>query len=158
MSTKQSSICSGAAPAAQPMGQETIIQPVSVAIGTADLTLNDMVEMWVLPAGCVPVGYELDATDMDTGTPAIAFDFGILNDAGDAISTAAADGGDEWIDNSTLAQAGGIVLHTASAAASRVLATVQAVDYDRKVGVKIMTAPATAAAGTFSGRLAYRSA
>lgn len=158
MSTKQSSICSGAAPAAQPMGQETITQPVSVAIGTADLTLNDMVEMWVLPAGCVPVGYELDATDMDTGTPAIAFDFGILNDAGDAISIAAADGGDEWIDNSTLAQAGGIVLHTASAAASRVLAAVQPVDYDRKVGVKIMTAPATAAAGTFSGRLAYRSA
>lgn len=158
MSTKQSVICSGSQPAANPMGQETITQPVSVALATTDLELNDLVEMWILPAGCVPVGYELDATDMDTGgTPALVIDFGVIDELG-AISLDAVDGGDEWIDGSTLAQAGGIVLHTASAAASRVLAAVKAVDYDRKIGVKVMVAPATAAAGTLSGRLSYRSA
>lgn len=155
MSTKQSVICSGSKPAANPMGQETITQPVSVAVAPGDIELNDLVEMWILPAGCIPVGYELDVTDLDTGTPAIAFDFGVIDELG-AVSIDAVDGGDEWIDNSTLAQAGGIVLHTASAAASRVLAAVQPVDYDRKIGVKIMTAAGTAAAGTFSGRLSYR--
>lgn len=157
MSTKQSVICSGSQPAANPMGQEVINQPVSVAVATTDIELNDIVEMWVLPAGCVPVGYELDATDMDTGTGTIAFDFGVIDEAG-AISLDAVDGGDEWIDGSNLAVAGGIVLHTASAAASRVLAAVQAVDYDRKIGVKIMAAANVAAAGTFSGRLSYRAA
>lgn len=157
MSTKQSVICSGAQPAANPMGQETINQPVSVAVATTDIDLNDIVEMWVLPAGCVPVGYELDSTDLDTGTGTIALDFGVIDEVG-AVSADAVDGGAKWLTASNLAAAGGIALHTASAAVSRILAAVQPVDYDRKIGVKVATAANVAAAGTLSGRLSYRSA
>lgn len=163
MSTKQSSICSGSVPAAVPMGQEVICQYVDVAVATADLTLGDIIHLGILPANCVPEGYILDVTDMDTnGAPALVLDFGIITSAagtdGTAISIAANDGGDEWIDGSTLGQAGGIVLHTATAAAFRVLKDVQPVNYDRKVALVVAVAPATAAAGTASLQLKYRAA
>lgn len=159
MGTKQSSICSGKNPAQVPAGAETITQYAEVAVATTDIDASDMIELGVLPANCVPCGYVLDSTDLDTnGTPTITFDFGIIDTAGTAISTAAADGGDEWIDGSTLPQAGGIAEDTASAALWRVLRDVTPVDYDRKVGIKVATGAATAAAGTVAMELKYRAA
>jgi hypothetical protein len=167
MATKQSLTCSGSKPAPIPTGMEEINVRESVATTAADIAINNVVQLLVLPANCVPTEYLLDITDLDTGTPAILLDFGLLTTSvnasgqrvnGTTISIAAADGGDEWIDNSTLAQAGGIALDTASAALHRVLMAVTPVDYDRVVAVVVAVAATGALAGTIACELGYRAA
>jgi hypothetical protein len=112
-----------------------------------------------LPADCVPVGYVLNVSDLDSGgSPAVTLDLGILNEAGTAISTADEDGGDEWVDGSTLGQGGGILLHTASKAAYDVVGAVEAVDVDRVVAVVIPVGAATGADGTIELELFYKAA
>lgn len=165
MSTKQSAICSGQTPAAIPMGQEEICQYVDVAIATTDLDLADVIQLAILPANCVPEGYVLDLTDMDSATT-LAFNFGLLGTTVAAngqrthnatVSTAAADGGAAWLAATTLGQAGGIALHTASATTFRTLKDVTPVNYDRVVALVVSTA-GTAVAGTASLQLKYRAA
>lgn len=169
MATKQSKICAGIAPAAVPSGMGPIIARESVAVATTNIALADVVQLLVLPANCVPTSYLLDCTDLDTGaTPLITLKFGLLgttlnsttgNRVDNAtISVAAEDGGDEWIDGSTLGQAGGIALDTASAALHRVLMAVTPVNYDRKLAVVVSAAAATAAAGTIACEMGYRAA
>jgi hypothetical protein len=141
---------------------ETITQYEEVAVATTDIEVNDIIHLCILPANCVPTGYVLDSSDLDNGGTAAVLDFGIITSAantdGTAISTAANDGGDEWIDGSTLAQAGGIALDSASAALWRVLRDVQPVNYDRKVAVVVAVAPTTPQAGTIACQLSYRAA
>ena len=162
MSTKQSATCSGQKPAPIPMGMEVVSQFEEVAVATTDIDLNDIIHMCILPANCVPVGYVLQSTDLDSAGPTITLDFGIITTSagvdGTAISTAANDGGDEWIDGSTLAQAGGIALHTASAALYSVLKDVRPVNYDRKVALVVSAAATTPASGTVGVELFYRAA
>lgn len=159
MATLKTENASGVNPAPVPVAQEDVTVHEEKALLAADVAINNIVQLAILPAGCVPVGYVLEADDLDTdGTPAITLDFGILNDAGDGISTDDADGGDEWIDGSTLAQAGGIALHTASKALYDVLKNVQVADVDRIVAVKIATAADAAQAGSIGLDLTYRSA
>lgn len=165
MSVKQSTICSGVTPAAVPMGSEEVCAYTDVAIATTDLDLADVIQLAILPANCVPEGYVLDMTDMDS-TTTLAVNFGLLGTTvasngqrtdNATVSTAAADGGAAWAAASTLGQAGGILLHTASAAAFRVLKDVTPVNYDRKVALVVSTA-GTAVAGTASLQLKYRAA
>lgn len=159
MATIKSEYASGVLPAPIPVAQEVLSVKASVSLAAADLLAGNVIDLAVLPADCVPVGYVLSSTDLDTGTPAVTLDFGILNAAGDAISTDAVDGGDEWLDGSTLGQAGGIALHTASKAAYDVLGAVQATDEDRKVAVVIAVAPnAAATTGTVGVELLYKAA
>jgi hypothetical protein len=142
-----------------PVAQEVLSVHVSLAITAAQNVADNVLDMLILPADCIPVGHVLGATDLDSnGTPTIALDLGILNAAETAISTDAADGGDEWIDGSTIAQAGGIALHTASKALYDVVKAVDASDEDRHVAVVIAAGPATAAAGTVELELFYRAA
>lgn len=145
----------GQLPAPIPVAQEVLSVKASQAVLAAELTAGQVLAMLVLPADCVPVGYVLSVSDIDSGT-AVTLDFGILNDAEDAISTAAADGGDEWIDGSTIGQAGGLVLHTASRAAYEVLGAVEASGEDRTVAVVVGVAPGTAVDGTISVELLYK--
>lgn len=167
MSTKQSLTCAGTNPAPVPMGMEEIKVRESVAVTAAEIAITNVVQLLVLPANCVPTSYLLDCSDLDTGTVALLLDFGLLGTTVAAngqrthdatISVEAEDGGDEWIDASTLAQAGGIALDTASAALHRVLMAVTPVNYDRMVAVVVATAAATAAAGTIACELGYRAA
>lgn len=168
MATKQSLTASGTIPAATPMGAESIFARESVAVLTTNIALADVVQLLVLPANCTPTKYLLDTTDLDTGaTPLITLNFGLLTTSvnasgqrvnGTTISTAAADGGDEWIDGSTLAQAGGSAIDTASAALHRVLMAVTPVNYDRVLAVVVKAAAATAAAGTIAAEMSYRAA
>lgn len=160
MATIKSEYATGVLPAPIPVAQEVLSVKASVSLVAADLLAGNVIDLAVLPADCVPVGYVLSSTDLDTNVAAaVTLDFGILNAAGNAISTDAADGGDEWIDGSTLGQAGGIALHTASKAAYDVLGAVQASDEDRKVAVVIAVAPATAAStGTVGVELLYKAA
>jgi hypothetical protein len=64
----------------------------TVDLTTADLALNSIGAVGILPAGAIPMFLEIDATDMDAGaTPTLAFSLGVVNDAETAISTAAPD-------------------------------------------------------------------
>lgn len=159
METIKSKNVLGQEPAPIPAGQELVTVRIAVALAVGEVLAGNVVELAVLPGDCVPVSYVLESTDLDTnGAPTITADFGIVNEAGTAISVLAADGGDEWIDGSTLPQAGGIVLNTASKAAYDVLKAVQDVETDRIVGVVFATGAATAAAGTVSLELTYKAA
>ena len=113
----------------------TIEVPTSVVDG-------DIIELGCIPPGCRVVDMILDSDDLDTGTPAIVLDVGVMSGSwGD--NDAARTCGDEFLDGVTVAQAGGVVRPTL-AKAFRVDAAATA----RSIGVKIVTDAATAAAGT----------
>ena len=87
----------GRKPVPNSAGLETLSQRFSISLATADLALNTVGAIAVLPAGHVPVAFELDAAQLDSnGTPTLAYSVVILNTAGTAISTATADGGAAW--------------------------------------------------------------
>ena len=51
-------------------------------LATGDLTLNNIGNIGILPAGCVPVGLLVDADDLDgNGTPTLQFAIGVSNAA-----------------------------------------------------------------------------
>lgn len=142
----------GRAPVPTPAGAELIATRFTLAMATADLALNTIGQIGILPAGCVPVAVYVDGTDMDSGAAAEIFQVGILDAAGTAFSSAAADGGAAW--GSTTA------VNTAfqQQILSQPMMTVTRSDSDRKIGVKVTTAPTTAVAGTLGLTLLYRSA
>lgn len=159
MATIKSKNVLGTEPAPVPVAQELVTVRVDVDLTAAQVVSGNVVQLAVLPAGCVPVSYVFESTDLDTNvSPTATLDLGILADSGTAISTAAADGGDEWIDGSTLPQAGGIALNTASKALYDVVKAVQASDEDRVVAAVFASAVATAAAGKVSLELTYKAA
>jgi hypothetical protein len=98
------------------------------------------------------VAIQVDGTDMDSGVAAMVLSVGILNVAGNALSTAAADGGAAW--GATVA------VNTAfhQQVLGQPMVTVAASDVDRKIGVAVTTAPTAAVAGTLGVTLLYRSA
>lgn len=135
-------------------GHEVLAVRFPITLATGDLALNDIGAVGVLPAGHVPVGLKIDSDDLDGhGTPTLAMSVGVLNAAGDALSTAAADGGAVWGSSITVAQAGGQV-DVLSKAISRVTAT----QADRKIGILVSTAAATAASGELGVTLFYKPA
>lgn len=140
---------SGKLPAPIPVAQEDLTVKGKVTLTAAQNAVNNILALAVLPADCVPVGYTLEASDLDTnGAPAILLNLGILNQAETAIETALLTG-------SNIGQAGGIALHHASKATYDALDGVAAVGYDRVVGVVIATGAATPAAGTVQLELRY---
>lgn len=125
----------------------------AIALAAADLALNAIGAVAILPARCVPVALYYDSDDLDTNaSPAVSASVGVLNDAGTALSTAAADGGAVWGAAIATSQAGG-----QSAVMSKALSRVAPKDTDRKIGVTFTTAAATAAAGELGLTLLYRS-
>lgn len=124
----------------------------SINLTTGDLTLNNTGGVVVLPAGCVPTRLVIDSDDLDTNaTPTIQLAVGVVNAAGTDLSTATADGGGLWGTGITIAQTGGAAMPL-----SQFLMRVAATQTDRIVGIKVTTAPATAAAGTVGITLSYR--
>lgn len=155
----------GRAPVPTPAGAEVVATRFTLAMATADLALNSIGQIGILPAGCVPVALYVDGTDMDSSTAAVIFQVGLgnlaLQDAAGAtsadakntlMSTVAKDGGAAW--GSTTA------VNTAfqQQILSQPMQTVTRVDYDRAILVKVTTAPTTAVAGTLGVTLVYRSA
>jgi hypothetical protein len=159
MSTIKSEYASGTKPMPIPAGQEVVNVYVEVTLTAAQVALNNVVQLLKLPADCVPVGYAISNADLDSnGAPTLTADFGILNEAGTAISIATADGGDEWLDGSTAVQSASLTLHTANKTAYDALRNVESSDEDRIVALVFATAAATAAGGTIGVELSYRSA
>jgi hypothetical protein len=122
----------------------------TLPMATADLALNSIGAIGILPARCVPVAVLMDGTDMDSGAAAMVLQVGILDAAGTALSAAAADGGAAW----------GSTAATNAAFQQQILGyplvAVTASDSDRKIGVKVTTAPTAAVAGTLGLTLLYR--
>lgn len=156
--TKKSNHVKGLIPTPSPYGKEVISVYESMSLVAADMDLADVWQFFVLPAGCVPVGYAVTATDMDTGTPAMTAHFGLLNAAETAISTAAADGGAAWITSLATSGTAALTLHTASKAAYDILKSVTASSVDRIVAFVVAVIPATAASGTVTVEFSYKAA
>lgn len=135
-------------------GSELLSQRFTLALPTGDLQLNDIGQIGILPAGHIPVDVYVDGTDMDSSTAALIFQVGILNAAEDDLSTDAADGGAAW-GSTTAANAAFYQRLTMNGNA---LVSVASAGTDRKIGLKVATAPTTAVAGTVGVTLFYRAA
>lgn len=145
----------GRKPVLFPAGCELVTVNFEVPMATGDLALNTIGQVGILPAGCVPVDVRVYGTDMDSGAGAGVYQVGIWDGSGASLSTAAADGGAAWGDT------GAAVATAFDKALTRSLnsmSTVTATPTDRKLGVKVTTAPSTAVAGTLGVALTYRTA
>jgi hypothetical protein len=153
--TNSNDYITGRKPVLFPAGCEVVSVRFDLAVTTGDLALNTIGQLGILPAGCVPVDVRVDASDIDTGAGAGVYQVGVLDAAGTAFSAAAADGGGAWGDT------GAAVATAFDKALTRTLnnmASVTATAADRKIGLKVTTAPTTAAAGTIAVTLSYRAA
>ena len=151
----------GRKPVPTPAGIETIHQRFDLSLAASDLTLNNIGNIGILPAGCIPVGLVVDSDKLDNGTT-LDFSIGVSNasvvdnvqgDTPTDISVLSKDGGAAWGTGVVVSRAGGQV-----AVFSKALARVQPVDYDRYVVLKATAAAATAAPGEIGVTLAYRAA
>lgn len=154
--TNTNDFITGRAPVPTPAGGEVLSVRFALAMAVGDLALNSIGQIGILPAGCVPAGLPIiDATDMDSGAGAGVYQLGVLDAAGTAMSAAAADGGGDWGNTGTA---------VATAFCKQItptlnnIANVAASASDRKLGVKVTTAPSTAVAGTLGVTLFYRAA
>jgi hypothetical protein len=145
----------GRKPLPFPAGGEVVAVRFDLEVGTADLQLNDIGQIGALPAGCLPVAVYMDATDIDTGAAAAVFQVGILNAAGDDFSATAADGG-AFLGNT--GSAVNTAFYKELTYNGNAMALVTKAETDRKIGVKVATAPTTAAAGTIGVTVLYRAA
>jgi hypothetical protein len=147
-----SDFITGRRPVPFPAGIELIAQRFPITLTTADEATSTVGVVGILPAGCVPVAFEVDAAQLDSGA-ALAYSLGIVNAAETAISTVAADGGAAWATGLTTgrtsAGAGGIV-------ASRPMKTVRSTSEDRNVGIAITAGSATPVAGEIAVTLYFR--
>lgn len=141
---------SGVLPAPIPVAQEVLSVKARITLTAGQVVNTNVLSLCVLPADCVPVGYVLNSGDLDSnGAPAITLNLGILNDAETAIATS-------LLAASTIGQAGGIALHTASRTTYDAVSAITSTDKDRMVGVIVGTNPATAQAGFVELELLYK--
>lgn len=144
----------GRNPVPAPAGAEILATRFTLAVTTGDLALNTIGQIGILPAGCVPIEVRVDGTDVDSGAGAGVYQVGIWDGSGANLSVVAADGGGAWGDTSTA------VATAFDKPLTRTLnnmANVTPSQSDRKLGVKVTTAPSTAVAGTLGVTLFYKS-
>lgn len=152
--TNSNDYITGRKPVVYPAGAEIVAVRFPLAVLAADLALNNAGQIGILPAGCIPVDVQVDGTDVDTGAAAMVLQVGILNAAGTDLSTDAADGGKNW--GSTVAA--NTDFQQRLTFNGNALASVQPSAVDRRIGLKVSTAPTAAAAGTLGVTVFYRAA
>lgn len=112
-----------------------------IDVTAAQIDAGNMFDVGILPAYHTIVDMILIPDDLDTGTPAITLDVGLLSGTpGDATSDRTI--GAEFFSASTAAQ-GGTATRMSLASGFKVIPT----EADRSIGVKVVTDAATAAAG-----------
>lgn len=63
-----------------PSGQEVIVERMTLQLAAADLAVNSIGAIGFLPAGCVPVGLQIDSDQFDSnGTPTLVWSIGLSN-------------------------------------------------------------------------------
>lgn len=113
---------------------------------------GDIIDMAPIPIGCRVVDMILDSQDLDTGTPAILLDVGVMSGAFG--ETGARTCGAEFFSGSTVAQAGGVARPTLRSA----FTVAASASVERSIGVKIATDAATAQAGEIGLTVFYAAA
>lgn len=151
--TNSNDYITGRKPMPFPAGIENATVNFEIAMATGDLALNTIGQIGILPAGCIPVDVRVYGSDMDSGAGAAVFQVGIWDGSGASLSTVAADGGAAWGDTST---AVATAFDKPLTRSLNSMATVTSTSSDRKLGVKVTTAPSTAVAGTLGVQLVYR--
>lgn len=121
---------------------DVITNDYFVDVAAADIVLNDVIDLGILPANHTVVDAILIADDLDTNTtPTIALDVGVMSGVpGDVTSTRTC--GSEFFAAATTAQAGGVARMSKKEGF-----LVKPTAADRSIGVKFQAAAATAAAG-----------
>jgi len=142
----------GRKPPVFPAGAEVVAQRFTLDLTTGDLALNTIGQVGILPAGCIPVDVYVDGTDMDSGAAAVIFQVGIWDGSGANLSVVTADGGKAW--GSTTAV--NTDFQQRLTPNGNAMAVVQPSQSDRRVGVKVTTAPTAAVAGTLGVTMFYR--
>lgn len=149
MALKQSAHARGVITTPVAAGCEVVVCRASFTL-TADLAVNDIIEMMPLPAGHVPVDIIVDNDALGAGTVSV----GILNAAKDDLDTTAS-GGAAWLTGGAVTSANGLRADAAGLRAMSRCAANQAAN--RPVGIKIAT-DTSATSGTIGLTLLYRSA
>lgn len=153
--TNTNAFITGSKPIPTGQGQEILATRFTLDLAVADLALNTIGQIGVLPAGHIPVDVIIDGTDMDSGAGAAVFQVGIWDGAGANLSVATNDGTGAWGDT-------GVAVATAFTKRISPLlnniSLVKPIATDRKIGVKVTTAPSTAVAGTLGVTLLYKAA
>jgi hypothetical protein len=123
-------------------------------MATADAALNTIGQIGILPAGCIPIDVRVDMTDPDASTAAMVLQVGIWDGSGSSLSTDSADGGAHWGTTTAVTAASSQSLTRNGVAMESVTKS----SSDRKLGVKVTTAPTTAQAFTLGVTLLYKPA
>jgi hypothetical protein len=139
MARTKSLYSSGQLAVPTPAGGNVVAHVRAEVTLTAAVAIGDVLDFLPLPAGYVVVDYALENDDCDTGTTAVG-DLGVLDSAGTAVSTAAADG-TAWLAASSALQAAAFTRNSAQAAAKQIaLARMTPSATDRTLAFVVTTA------------------
>jgi len=152
--TNSNDFITGRRPVASPVGSEVLAVRFTLSMATADAALNTIGQIGWLPSGCIPVDVRVDMTDPDASTAAMVLQVGIWDGSSASLSTASADGGAHWGTTTAVTAASSQSLTRNGVALESVTKT----DADRRLGVKVTTAPTTAQAFTLGVTLFYTAA
>ena len=114
--------------------------------------VDDIIKMHKIPAGCIPIDCRLECDELDSGVDALVVSLALMEMGGSDIIT-----NSEFIKDSTIGQAGGVVRMDALTAARRAVLEVS-VAKDRYVALKITTVAGTAAIGRIKSSVLFRAA
>lgn len=146
--TNSNDFLTGRKPIPTGAGNEVLATRFPIDLVAADLDINDVGAVAVLPAGHLPVGLVYDSDDLDTnGTPTIVASVGPINAGETDLSSV-------WAAGITNSQSGASSNVALSTAAMRMAAPTA----DLKIGIKFTAAAATKAAGQVGLTLLYRAA
>ena len=152
--TNSNDYITGRLPVPTPAGPEVLSTRFTLSMATADAALNTIGQIGILPAGCIPIDVRVDMTDPDAGTAAMVLQVGIWDGSGSSLSTDSADGGAHWGTTTAVTAASSQSLTRNGVAMESVTKS----SSDRKLGVKVTTAPTTAQAFTLGVTLLYKAA
>jgi len=152
--TNSNDYISGRLPVPTPAGSEVLSTRFTLSMATADAALNTIGQIGILPAGCIPIDVRVDMTDPDASTAAMVLQVGIWDGSGSSLSTDSADGGAHWGTTTAVTAASSQSLTRNGVAMESVTKS----SSDRKLGVKVTTAPTTAQAFTLGVTLLYKAA
>lgn len=152
--TNSNDYISGRLPVPTPAGSEVLSTRFTLSMATADEALNTIGQIGILPAGCIPIDVRVDMTDPDASAAAMVLQVGIWDGSGSSLSTDSADGGAHWGTTTAVTAASSQSLTRNGVAMESVTKS----SSDRKLGVKVTTAPTTAQAFTLGVTLLYKAA
>lgn len=142
----------GRRPPRVPAGVDIVHVRFALPMLSSDMALNQIGQIGVLPGGCIPIDVRIGGSDPDASTAALVMQVGIWDGVAATLSTAAADGGAHWgVSAAVTADFDQALIRN-----GRAMMLVTPTDADRRIGVRITTAPTTFQAWTMVLDLWYR--